>query len=662
MFKFKNPESIKSKAIILTLCAVVFVLVAIPLRYFFPMLQISELRPDSALPPVFGMMFGPWGALGVASANLIIHIIAGDSLEICLIAFISQFLYAYIPYKLWYTVKITDKSTKPRINTVENLIKFVAIIFITSVTMSIVLGGTFETLKIANMASASTLKILFNNFEFSMIFGILIITLANFYKIRMYEPKKTKKVHISPKIFDILFLSAIILGLAYMVYSSVIGPIPNESMIIFTATLYLLIFSYSFKPFLRGIKQRNMVRISLTEKIISFFIIIGAILGILAGSIAFFTNPISHTDVVEFWKIIYMVTGSILAIFYILSIIFLAYIEKAITTPIESISNITDEYISSDENIENNEIILSKIKKYTEDNGEIGILAKSLKKMIINLKNYMEHLKKETSEKERINTELDIAKKIQTALLPKKFPAFPDKPEINIQAIAKVGKEVGGDFYDFFLIDKNHLAIVIADVSGKGIPTALFQVIAKTLIKNNAQNGNTLEKVFINTNNQLCEGNNQNMTVTAWMGVLEISTGKLTFVNAGHNAPILKEENKYSWLKSKPNFALGNKKNTTYSQNEIFLKPKDRVFLYTDGITEAMNKKEEPFGEKRLIETIQKEGNSEISEVLNSIKNNVDIFVGDLNQFNDITMLILEYTQKKNNTMPKNILNMKKSK
>ena len=149
MFKFKNPESIKSKAIILTLCAVVFVLVAIPLRYFFPMLQISELRPDSALPPVFGMMFGPWGALGVASGNLIIHIIAGDSLEICLIAFISQFLYAYIPYKLWYTVKITDKSTKPRINTVENLIKFVAIIFITSVTMSIVLGGTFEALKIA---------------------------------------------------------------------------------------------------------------------------------------------------------------------------------------------------------------------------------------------------------------------------------------------------------------------------------------------------------------------------------------------------------------------------------------------------------------------------------------------------------------------------------
>jgi len=290
-------------------------------------------------------------------------------------------------------------------------------------------------------------------------------------------------------------------------------------------------------------------------------------------------------------------------------------------------------------------LTLSKIKKYTEGNDEIGILSNSLKKMVINLENYMKNLKNITAEKERIKTELDIAKKIQSSMLPNKFPAFPDKPEIDVQAMAEPAKEVGGDFYDFFLIDENHLVIVIADVSGKGIPAALFMVIAKTLIKNNAQSGNTPEQVFANVNNQLCEGNDQNMFVTAWMGVLEISTGKLTFVNAGHNAPLLKEKDDYSWLKSEPGFVLGGMEDTQYSQNEIFLKPEDRIFLYTDGVTEAINKEEEQFGEERLFEIISKKGDFEISKVLNSVKNNVDVFVGDLNQFDDITMLILEYNR-----------------
>ena len=171
-------------------------------------------------------------------------------------------------------------------------------------------------------------------------------------------------------------------------------------------------------------------------------------------------------------------------------------------------------------------------------------------------------------------------------------------------------------------------------------------VIAKTLIKNSTQSGNTPSEVFINVNNQLCEGNNENMFVTAWMGVLEISTGKFTFVNAGHDAPILKKESDYTWLKSKPGFVLGGMKDIQYSQNEIFLKPTDKIFLYTDGVTEAINKDEEQFGEKRLFEIIQKEGNHEISKVLNSVKNDVEIFVGDLDQFDDITMLILEYKKK----------------
>ncbi|RBQ23656.1 hypothetical protein ALNOE001_07040 [Candidatus Methanobinarius endosymbioticus] len=175
-------------------------------------------------------------------------------------------------------------------------------------------------------------------------------------------------------------------------------------------------------------------------------------------------------------------------------------------------------------------------------------------------------------------------------MLPKNFSDFPNNHKIDIYAIAEPAKEVGGDFHDFFLIYKNKLAILIGDVSGKGIPAALFIVVAKTLIKNSAQSGNSPEEIFKNVNKTMCQDNNQNMFVTTWMGILKIDTGKFTFVNAGHNPPILIKNNNHTFLKSKPNFVLGGMENTEYHQNEIFLKDEEKIFLYTDGITEAINK------------------------------------------------------------------------
>jgi len=639
-FKLNNPKSIKAKIAIAFICAIIFIIIAVPFRVFFPIFQVSELRPASALPPVFGMMFGPWGAFGAALGNLISDVIAGYPPSVYLIGFVAQFLYGYIPYKLWYTLDINKKITTPKLNNVRNLIKFVVIIFITSTMMSILLGVFLEFLKIAEISSSSTILFQFNNFEFSMILGILIISLANFYNVKMYVPKISKNVYIPPIIFDISFLIAILVGI-YAIYAEIIGSLPYMGII--TLCIYFMVFLYIFKLLTKEVLEKtDNIKFSLTEKIISLFIIIGAIIAIQTGIISFYTNPSSFTNLFEFWQLIYISIGLILTMFYILAIVFLWYIEKTITTPIESISKITDDYTNDKTNIEDSSNTLSKIKKYTDDNGEIGILANSLKKMIIYLESYMKNLKRITKEKERINTELDIAKKIQISMLPNKFPAFPQKPNIDIQAISEPAREVGGDFYDFFLIDKDHLAIVMADVSGKGIPAALFMVVAKTLIKNNAQSGNSPEEVFINVNNQLCEGNDENMFVTAWMGVLEISTGKFTFVNAGHNPPILKEKNEQIWLKSKPGFVLGGMEDIKYSQNEITLNPETRIFLYTDGVTEAINDNEEAFGEERLFDYINKE-ESEIDQVLKSVKNKVDEFAGNKDQFDDITMLILEY-------------------
>jgi serine phosphatase RsbU (regulator of sigma subunit)/HAMP domain-containing protein len=346
----------------------------------------------------------------------------------------------------------------------------------------------------------------------------------------------------------------------------------------------------------------------------------------------------------SFWGSIFLNIGIILTTFYLSSIGFLWYIEKNISIPIESISKITKNFISSDDKIKDASSISSKVQKYANDQTEIGILAGSFKKMINDLEGYMKNLEEITAEKERINTELNIAEKIQNSMLPKIFPPFPDRKEFDIYAVSNPAKEVGGDFYDFFLVDDDHIAIIIADVSGKGIPSALFMVVAKTLIKNQTLLGMTPSEVFTTVNNQLCDGNDQCMFVTAWMGILEISTGKLTFANAGHNLPLLKHESsEYNSLMSKPGLVLGGMDNIAYTQNEIFLNHGDRIYLYTDGVTEAINSNDEFFTEDRLIKVINNTNNKSIKNVLVDIEKEINVFTNGVDQFDDITMLILEY-------------------
>ena len=274
---------------------------------------------------------------------------------------------------------------------------------------------------------------------------------------------------------------------------------------------------------------------------------------------------------------------------------------------------------------------------------EIGMLAAAFNKMTVDLKASIEQIAREHAEKERIGIELNIAARIQSSMLPCNFPAFPDRAEFDIYASMQSAKEVGGDFYDFFMIDNNTLAVVIADVSGKGIPAALFMVIAKTLIKNNAQLGKSPKETFEKVNKLLCENNNENMFVTAFMGYLNIPNGKFSFVNAGHNPPLIKhEEADFVWLPVKSGFVLGVLENKTYDQFEIELTKDDVLYLYTDGVTEAANKNKDLFSEFRLLEAVNKYKNTSLPELLESIKAEIDLFAVDEEQADDITMLALK--------------------
>ena len=288
---------------------------------------------------------------------------------------------------------------------------------------------------------------------------------------------------------------------------------------------------------------------------------------------------------------------------------------------------------------------ISKLNIRTGD--EIQALSEAIKTMELEINEYIQDLTTVTAEKERIGAELNVATQIQADMLPRIFPAFPEREEFDVYATMNPAKEVGGDFYDFFLVDDDHLAVVIADVSGKGVPAALFMVIAKTLIKNHAQNQEAPGTVFTQTNEQLCEGNDAGLFVTAWMGVLEISTGKFVYVNAGHNPPLLKRAGgTFEWLKSRPGFVLAGMEGVRYRENTLQLEPGDRLYLYTDGVTEATNSHEELFGDERLQNALNEYMDLPVEQFLPKIKECIDAFVGDADQFDDITMLALDYQSK----------------
>lgn len=281
-----------------------------------------------------------------------------------------------------------------------------------------------------------------------------------------------------------------------------------------------------------------------------------------------------------------------------------------------------------------------------QSDDETALLGEAFNHMTDSLKDYIRNLSRVTAEKERIGTELDIARNIQASMLPCIFPAFPDRAEFDIYASMDPAKEVGGDFYDFFMVDERHLAIVVADVSGKGVPAALFMVIGKTLIKDHTKPGIDLGEVFTEVNELLCESNSEGLFITAFEGVLDLATGELRFVNAGHEIPYICKGNGYEPYKIRAGFVLAGMEGMRYQCGSMQLEPGDKIFQYTDGVTEATNQEMELYGMERLGEILCRNVDAEPQKLLESVKEDIDAFVGEALQFDDITMLCLEYKER----------------
>ena len=260
------------------------------------------------------------------------------------------------------------------------------------------------------------------------------------------------------------------------------------------------------------------------------------------------------------------------------------------------------------------------------------------------LNDQMDTIRRMTAEQERISTEMNLAREIQASALPLIFPPFPEREDIDLYATMTPAKEVGGDFYDFFMIDDDHLALVIADVSGKGIPAALFMMVSKALIKNQLMTGLTPAEAVANANQQLCENNESSMFVTVWTAVIELSTGMGMACNAGHEHPAIRRAGgQFALQKSRHNMFVGVSKKAKYQNREFEMRPGDCLFVYTDGVPEAQNAREELFGEERLIEALNQEPNPGPEELLPMVRQAVDDFVKDAPQFDDLTMLCFRY-------------------
>ena len=319
------------------------------------------------------------------------------------------------------------------------------------------------------------------------------------------------------------------------------------------------------------------------------------------------------------------------------------HIRKNMVEPINMIAEAAEAYVKDKK--DGGTLSENHFKGLGIDTGdEIENLYFTLSDMEKDLNAYEEDLTKAIQEQQRIGTELDLAKRIQEDMLPTIFPPFPERKDFDVYASMIPAKEVGGDFYDYFLIDDDHLCIIMADVSGKGVPAALFMMASKILLKTTAMAIPEPGKILARVNNQICSNNSLEMFVTAWLGILELSTGKLTAANAGHEYPIIRQHGgRYELYRDRHGFVMGGMEGMEYKEYEVLLKPGSEVFLYTDGVTEATSEKNEQFGTKRLLESLNSGLAPELKGVLERVNDAVDVFVGDAPQFDDITMLCLYY-------------------
>ena len=579
---------------------------------------------------VFGLLLGPYGALGATLGHIVIGITDGCVPIEIVFSSIYSFGVSYLAYKLWYSDFRNQKIMKPKLDNIYHLTIFLSIIMLCGFIFSVVHETLFSFyLFETDLEKYSTIAFFLNFTNIAFFTGIISIWLSK--KIDFIETPKTSDKQVNKKLYRILFYSLSIVT-AISLLSRIFGA-NKEIMLVETILIGILLFSYLTKPFVHKIESSD--RNSIIETIIQKFLIIILIICILGMIISHF---IYHLISLNIDLTIYVMQGLIITdIIIILSfipgMIILRDMEKRVIQPLSSFSEI-EKFIKENEKIES-EGLVNLYSKYLNERNEIGTLAKSYTDLINYNNNYIENIRQIEGEKERIKTELDIASRIQDANLP--HEAIKNE-NYYITGYSHPAKEVGGDFFDYYELDDDNLAIVIGDVSDKGVPAALLAMVTQSMIKLILNHKKDPSKALYLINNQLYKNNPEAMFVSLWLGIYNKKTKKLMFSNAGHTLPLIKKDGQFEYLNTNPGIILAILEDFEYETEEITLS--DELIVYTDGITDATNDNDECYGEDRLLDFFNKFKSDK--EPIIPLLNDINDFIGEEEQFDDMTLIYLK--------------------
>ena len=593
--------------------------------------ELGIQTPHVGLLFVFGLLFGPYGAFGAVSANIILDLLDGFTpVEIIPSAIIS-FGVSYLAYKLWYTSIKTDKVTKPILDNIYHLVLFLSTIAICGFIYSVIHGTLMGFIVGYEIDELATISYFMNFFNLAFIFGVVSIWISK--KIDFIETPKISNRHANKKLYQILF--GLLLIATVSLFISLILNLNGTVLTVEVILIGILLFSYLTKPFKHKIQPND--ENTVIENIIRNFLIITLIIAIIGVIVSLLSYKfISEMDVNNIYLMLMptlIITDIIIILFFVPGIIILRYIEKKVIKPISSFSEI-ERFISENEKIES-EGLVKIYSRYLNEKNEIGTLARSYTELINHNNNYIENIREIEGEKERINAELDIATKIQAASLPTE-PIKND--DFIVNGYSHPAREVGGDFFDYFMIDEDNLAIVIGDASGKGVPAAIISMITQVIIKQILIHDKDPSKVLYLLNNQLCENNSESMFLTLWLGIYNKTTKKITFSNAGHNPPLIKENGEFKYMNIDSGIVLGIMEDFDYMLEEADLT--DELVLYTDGITDANNEEDKMYGETRLLNFFN--GFKKDIDPIQPLLNDIHEFTKDAEQYDDMTLLYLK--------------------
>ena len=583
--------------------------------------------PHVGLLFVLGLLFGAYGALGAVLANIILDLSFGFTPMEIIPSAIFSFGVSYLAYKLWYSGFKTNKLTKPRLDNVYHLSLFLSSILICGLIYSAIHGTLIGFINSPKVDEIYFISYFLNFISVAFVFGILGIGL--YKKIDFAAPSKISKKPVNKKLYQILFFSLMIVTIISSI--SIIQDIGRNIIIGEILLIGILLFSYLTKPVEYKIQEAS--ENTIIERIIQAFLIITltiAILGMILSVLSY--DLITHINNINVFVLL-MPTLIIIVLFFIPGIILLKYIGNKVIKPISSFSEI-EGFIHENEKIES-EGLIEVYSKYIDEKNEIGTLARSYTDLINHNNHYIENIHEIEGEKERIKAELDIATKIQAATLPTEAI---ENSDFIVDGYSHPAKEVGGDFFDYYMIDDDNLAIVIGDASGKGVPAAIIAMITQVTIKQILEHEQDPSKVLYQLNNYICENNTESMFVTLWLGIYNKTTKKLTFSNAGHNPPLVKENGKFRYMNIDSGIVLGTVENFEYIPEEIKLT--EEIVLYTDGITDANNTDYKMYGESRFLNFLN--GFESDEDPIRPLLNDIHDFTKDAEQYDDMTLLCLK--------------------